>query len=358
MKKNLLLLAIAFIGTIQLSAQVRTVSNSTNSPGQYYTLQEAINAANSGDTLYVHGSAASYGSVTVNKRLTIIGAGFNPQSQFGLSTIIGNITLDTVHPTHSSLGSIFIGLQISSILKKTTDFVQIDNITFDRCRFTANAVTSICGNSYVFRNCIFSWSAQNGYVDCGNYSNLLFTNCIFNFATSTAHQGVSVLQNSNKSSVVINNNIFTGFHAGNSFSSVSNAQITNNIFFGKSPLGASSSSFLNNLTWGNNPDLPYGNNSGQDNIIFQDPMFVSVPVSTFSFSFSHDFDLQAGSPAKNAGTDGTDLGVFGGTYPMLRNNNQISGESRLPQIYFMSISNSVIDQNTPINVTVKARKMD
>ena len=43
---------------------------------------------------------------------------------------------------------------------------------------------------------------------------------------------------------------------------------------------------------------------------------------------------------------------------MPTNANVISGESKLPQIYYMNIQNNVIDQNTPINVTVKARKMN
>jgi len=360
MKKNLLFLIVYLvIFTIEINAQVITVSNNTNTPGQYSNLQDAITAANPGDTIYVHGSNTSYGNITVNKRLTFIGPGFNPQSQFALSSYITSITLDTLVPLSSGFGSRFIGLNIGYFVKKTTEFWRIDDILIDRCRIASSLSTHVIGNNWIFRNCYFYWTVNNANLELNYYSNIIITNCIFDFSSIPGTTNSPAIINSNKNSVIINNNLFTGYHQGSSFSNISNAQFSNNIFYGKSPQGASNSIFTNNLTYGMTQyDLPYGNNSGQDNIVNVDPMFTYIPLGVFSFSLIYDYKLLPISPARNMGTDGTDLGIFGGGYPMVLNNNKITGESRLPQIYFMNIQNNVIDQNTPINVNIKARKMN
>lgn len=46
--------------TITASATVRTVSNNPITIAQFSTVQAAINASNSGDTIYVHGSPNNY----------------------------------------------------------------------------------------------------------------------------------------------------------------------------------------------------------------------------------------------------------------------------------------------------------
>ena len=52
--KKLILLCVAAGSLFTAKAAVITVSNNPNSPGQYTSLQTAIDAAASGDTLYVH----------------------------------------------------------------------------------------------------------------------------------------------------------------------------------------------------------------------------------------------------------------------------------------------------------------
>jgi hypothetical protein len=356
MKKVYLSVLVCVLFALQLTAQVITVSNNVNTPGQYDNLTNAIFAANPGDTIYVHGSSTNYGAITVNKKLTFIGPGYNPNSQFNLTASISAITLDSIIPTSGSSGSKFIGLNIGHVIKVTPVLWTINDILFERCRFTGSVKTNVIGPNWVFRNNLFLWTTANAGLDIDFHSNLVITNNFFSFgpqATSTTQ----AIYNSNKSSVIINNNIFTGFHQGSSFDNISNAQFSNNIFFGKSPQGATSSIFENNLTFANqNTALPYGSNTGQNNIVNQDPVFANIPVNTFTFNYAYNFQLQPTSPGKNAGADGTDIGIFGGVFPMPTNQDILTGESRLPQIYYMNIQNNVIDQNTPINVTVRARR--
>src|SRR5215213_2546004 len=64
-------------------ATIRTVNNYVNSLAQYTTIQAAVDASTSGDTIYVHGSNVQYAAFTVtDKRLTILGAGWAPVKNY------------------------------------------------------------------------------------------------------------------------------------------------------------------------------------------------------------------------------------------------------------------------------------
>src|SRR5690348_8515351 len=96
MKRKLLLTVLAYMLAQGTYATVITVDNNANSPGQYSSLQSAINAASAGDTLYVSGSTSSYGNFTLNKRLTLIGTGYNPIKQIPMVSSLGTMTFDSV----------------------------------------------------------------------------------------------------------------------------------------------------------------------------------------------------------------------------------------------------------------------
>ena len=63
-------------------ATIHTVSNNPTTIAHFSTIQAAINAAASGDTIYVHGSPNVYAGFTLSKTLAIIGAGFSPRQNF------------------------------------------------------------------------------------------------------------------------------------------------------------------------------------------------------------------------------------------------------------------------------------
>ena len=362
--KNLIIVFILLSLVYRVGfAQVITVSNQPSSPGQYYSIQAAINAANSGDTLYVQGSPNSYGNIVVNKRLTFIGPGFNPQGQFTSMATIGMITLDSLNSIGCATGSRFISLNIAYINKKQIEFYQINNIIFERCKIstTDSNESFVSGNGWVFRNCLFYWTGGSD-LNLGNYDNIVILNNFFNFAPQSTSQ--IAITASNKPTIIINNNIFTGsgtgYYSGPTFSNISGAQISNNIFYGKSPLGTSSCVFANNLSYGSSSTtLPPPGNTGQNNIANADPQFVYIPISAYTFDYTYDFHLQVSSPGHNAGTEGTDIGIFGGAYPMPTfGASTITGHPPIPQVYFLQLQNNVISLNTPLVITIKARRFD
>ena len=134
MKKNLLS-AILFIATANAFATVHTVSNQSPNPGQYTTIQAAINVATAGDTVYVHPSQFPYDDFSLNKLLTIMGNGIepstanpNPYSIIQYTNPQAGIHVNSINAS----GSKFIGLYLTRM-----DFAQgIHDITITRCSVT------------------------------------------------------------------------------------------------------------------------------------------------------------------------------------------------------------------------------
>ena len=96
-------------------------------------------------------------------------------------------------------------------------------------------------------------------------------------------------------------------------------------------------------------------NTGVNNQIDVDPLFVNVSSTTFDYAY--DYHLQATSPGKNAGTDGTDIGIYGGAYPFPSGGEvpwQTSIKPYMPQILEMNVLNAVIPLNDTLQVQVKA----
>ncbi len=344
MKKTLfLLLLLQVAGTV--AATTHTVNNNNPSPGQHTSINAAIGAAAAGDTILVTGSPISYFNFSVTKNnLTFIGAGHKPQKAPGYSTFIDDIILA------SNLSGVKIqGFNLNGI----PGAANADNVTIEYCLIRSQMTCSTNCNNWTIRNCIFSTPQANfNSVSAPGRSDILITNNIFSQGSKIAG-----LSNSN-TGVIISNNIFLKGSGsdGGAFSDVANATIINNIFYQMSPTGVSASIFNNNLTFGaTNNELPptaCTNCGGMDNIINQNPLFTTY-TSGQNFSYAHDYILQAGSPGKNAGGDGTDLGVYG-----LNNIFSETGEPPIPVVRTLTIANPNTAKGALLNVTVTASNPD
>jgi len=337
------ILTTLFAGSFLLAeAGILTVSNHSNSPGQYTNLQTAINAALPGDTLYVHGSTVSYGNVTVNKTLTFIGTGHNPNKPNPLVSEIGNLTLDSVSGVSGASGTRVAGFKLNRI-SGYAGSGGTKNVRIARNYFVSGGTKiTVTGSGWIIENNIFYPS----YITLNNNGNVMVRNNIFSGA---------YIFSSNKATVLIVNNVFLGFSPATALSTVSNALIANNIFMGSSPKGSSvnSNTFSNNITYQTaNDTIPFGSNTGTGNLVAQNPMFTNLPIN--SFNYGYDFTLQPTSPGKNAGTDGTDIGVYGGISPFV----DLTGSPAIPQMKYVTILNPVIQVGDSLKVNIKAKKQD
>ena len=98
MKKSMLIITfLALVCNISYAKQW-SVSNSALAPGQFNSLPAAISSPSvlNGDTLLVHPTGNSYGSFTIDKRLVIIGGGFNTQKTTSNYSVMNFLIFSTM----------------------------------------------------------------------------------------------------------------------------------------------------------------------------------------------------------------------------------------------------------------------
>ena len=119
MKKQILFIAAAIVAVASFAQTSHTVSNNPANPAQFTEIQEAINAASDGDTIYVAGSATNYGNVLVNKRVVLIGAGWI-QNGANSRTSITQIDITATTDNGGGSGSVISGFRIQGNLEGDT----------------------------------------------------------------------------------------------------------------------------------------------------------------------------------------------------------------------------------------------
>lgn len=310
-----------------------TVDNNPNNAAQFSDLQTAVDSAASGSTIYVQGSSVSYGSVVVNKPLTFIGPGRDPQNQGGMRADIRGL-----HLLEHADGCQFYGLTIHKVLAGSGNvpYPQIDNLVFDGIIFQQDQQLS--GDNILIRNSIIGYPFTRSDYRVNNLKenaqNILIENNFIAVRLSAfAHHSIQV-----KNNVFIHpSNMPTRFAFGN----CATINVENNIFYNSSPGQCNYVSFHNNLTYFTQYDsLPYGTNNGENNIIATDPQFLNAPHPTNFLTFdlyAQDWHLSPSSPAAGAGSDGTDIGIYGGSRPFTP-----GGDPPVPVIRRFKIPNSIV----------------
>ncbi len=338
-----------------------TVNNNNPSPGQYSDLQLAIDAANAGDTLLIHRSPTSYGNVTLTKRLVLIGEGALPDKAPAGTSTLGNLTLtyNTTTLEHASKSKI-IGLAITILYlydKDATLLNAVDSISISYCKIIGGII---------IKNKIINLKVNNTIlfkVSGGSLFNCQFNkNLIYSFLAGNT-QG--------QDNIFINNIIFQhlyfmgGIAANNIFYNpltISFAFSCKNVVFSNNVLYApSSTSDFSNLTSNGNSSV-----ANQFNV---DPMFVNPTPYNILLNYTYtvpangpfaNFHLQVGSPAIGAGTDGNELGLYGGSVPWKDGG---IGDSRyryyplpnvVPIIKNIIIQNPVLNQGATLNIQINA----
>lgn len=352
MKTCITLLLLVSAATLHCQATIRTVSNDPQNPAQFTTIQAAVDAAVAGDTIYVSGSPNTYGAVSVNKRLVLIGAGYNPANFLTPPTSIvsAGFTL-----SGSASGTVISGFRLCGI----TGGGGIDNIQIFR-NFLGNGcngvVLNINGSNWAISNNIFNF----GSIQINNSSTIIIQNNIF------SNGGVSL---SNQSSVIIDHNLFFGTNSNRSLSNVKNALVSNNIFARTVDPTIDAATqfnlFRNNLNLLANvgdtaPTNSFagGPNSESGNFVGVDPLFVNAPDFN-GYNALYNYRLQSTSPGKNAGNDGTDLGIYGGGFVFPSAGAPGSGfdtsaSPPVPQVTNVNIQNTSLAPGAQLRVTIQA----
>ena len=262
-----------------------------------------------GDNIYLPGVALTQ-NLIINKRLQIYGAGHHPDSSqaTGKTTINGSIGFN-----HMGNGSYLEGIQTLQDLFFSPTNRQVKNITINRCRVRGwlyfggiNIIPDSLPTNIGVTECIVS------FVYGSNSTATAATNN--NFVKNIIEVGISGVSNSSFS-----NNIFLS--PNEAFSGLcTNNMFQNNIFFSASPFyGANpcDNTFFNNVKVGS---APFGNCGANGGLEVNTMAISTVADALVSYSssapyYNNDYHLKPTCIGKNAGTDGTDVGIYGTNRP-------------------------------------------
>ena len=300
MKTNLFLVAIAtmFFTTAAYAQQVFNVQNGTKTEF-YDDLETAIQKAVSGDTIYLPGRVIQVqDDLIIDKKLAIIGAGCDVDSIGGLQTteIKRNTGYARITFRNGSDGSLLMGCIVG-------------NIQFGH-RDEFNVYQQNIQNVIICRNKI------TGYILLGLSTT---NNQVKQIVVSeNSIQGVNGIQGYEASDCIINNNL-------SSIMGLKNSRIYNNVMQNTANLTecivennfiaggiSGSNSIFNNNAFMTNITFPSGSNSGSNNLMSQETIRTFV---VNDLALPKNLKIRDDSPCKNAGTDGTDIGIFGGPAP-------------------------------------------
>lgn len=323
MKKLSLFFVLLALAVFTIQAQtVRYVDNNQGAPTaanlNYTTVQAAINASTPGDIIYIQPSPNSYGNVSVDRIINLYGLGHNPELNAGQNAFISNITF-----SGPASGTLITGLNITNINLNTN---QVNHGIVITNNFINGTITGYSNtdrtNDIVISGNYFSHNSTNHINNNNGGQNWIIANNIF--YRSGSNFGWNIVTNLNNTTI-FNNNIVLSRQIGDGnqsidvFSNSDGTQISNNIFI-------FTGTSVVNMNLGSNTNLSFNNNLtysvitafetlGGTNIDDTDPQFVSFDPNNALGNPSHDFNIQGGSPAENAGSDGNDLGVMNGAYP-------------------------------------------
>ncbi|MBK9637149.1 MAG: hypothetical protein IPO63_04795 [Bacteroidetes bacterium] len=336
MKYFYLLIALLLFEVSNSNAQVIIVQNGTTALTTS-TLDSAILLAQPNAYIYLPGNAIYSLGVNINKRINIIGSGYNPDSSLatGITTINGNFSvLNNFNADYSTFTGLFFSGNIIN---------GANHISFTRCNFNKFSFNYNCNNIYLVENII------RGGIN-GNAA--LISNAIITKNIILHGNGFNCIEFFN-GGVEFSNNIFLANNPNNPiFSTVSNCFVRNNIFTQNSSVTFSTSGYgniySNNLfirPGGFNMDGIATNNIYNESL---NNIFINVP-STLGWFSNYNYHLSPNCLGKNAGSDGTDVGIFGSLQPF-----KDGGVPYNPHFQIVNIPGST-GSNGQLNISIKVQ---
>ncbi len=337
MKKSILFLILAICFSFSASYAQNLIALQHNGATTLFTtIPAAVTAAVGGDTVYLPGG--SFPGFSIDKKLAIIGVGHNPDSTAatGMTLISGEIHMTTANCD----GSIFTGIRVSAIQNLGGDN---DNVQVSRCFVSGAGILPANGPAGSE-----NWTISECFVT--QIQTIISNSLVSNNLITMPIQSASNCQ--------IENNIFLYSGGGNNPVSGNFCTVKNNVFYIIGTGGVDNSLFNNNI-WsnGNIPNGVFGNgNIGTGNI--NDPnfngLFTNFSYTTYAGNIGnlYQFDFHLVNPTYNTGgTDGTPIGIYGGTFPWKDGSLPFN-----PRILFKNIGNSTdLNGNLQINIHVEAQ---
>jgi hypothetical protein len=365
--KKLFATFLSLLMVFLAKATIHIVSNLPGVTANFINLTDATLAAASGDTIYVQPSPTAYANFQyLDKKIVFLGAGFKPDKDLGLQSIIQGFRAgDQLSVAGSPSGSVFNGLVFTGgveIAYSFTGSTGINNLTFRRCEFRSGATYSYLNfgsasqslSNILIESCYFNHSYISLSAFSGSMSNMIVRNCYFRESINSRYfDGFNSVSN-----ILIDHNLFYS----SSPRIFSNADtkfllISNNVFINVNFIATqlTNSTFNNNITFGGtaSPWLNDANINGGGNIANQDPQLAGMAAILVNANNPLlDFSILSG-PANNSGSDGKDIGLL---FDAASSTNWLFARNALlPYIKTLNILNPTLSPGGILNVNIEAK---
>lgn len=276
------------------------------------TFQAAVDSAQNGDTLYLPGASFNIGTYELSKSLHIYGIGYFPDScKIGTPTILnGNLRILT-----GADGGLLSGIDLTGNLYfgTNTDNQTVHNYTISRSRIRAAFYLSYNGSEQTYSTGMVITECIINNTFLGGHGTAIIHKCIFNSYFHYMNGGVIT------NSLFLYDGYTYDYADRKTFYNVSNCIFEACIVlqdYRNAPLSLSGSpgNVFNHCLFDYSFDLGATGNSGINNIFGSPPQFVYVSNQN-SYSTDYNYKLDPSSPGVGAGTDGTDIGLYGTATP-------------------------------------------
>lgn len=305
---------LLLIANFTFAQTTYTVDNNPGAPADFANLQDAIDAAISGDTLLVQGSSIGYGDITLNKQLVIYGPGFyldqNPNTQVYKIQASAGFAL-----SQGADASVISGFSVSSLTISQCSNILVSNNRFGTPQYGVGLSITHSNGIMIKNNLIYG----QAYI-YGSYVSIFLSEVCSNliFKGNYIKANLRYSDGATSQSVSVINNVLGSYHSG------VNANVSyNNIYHSSNVAITNDPNFHHNICSGGS-----SSNNGNNNNLYDVIMYDSVFIGNTDPRYSDDgmYILKSGSPAQGAGSGGVDCGMFGGGY-------KLSGIPNIPNIY-------------------------
>lgn len=303
---TLMLVAISF--SLQSYAQTSIAVQHNGQATFFGGFAAALAAAQTGDTLYLPGGNYNIGSITIDKKLVVIGAGHYPAytQATGITSLHGDITL-LPGADHTHLQ----GFYLTGIIRlgNALDNQEVNNISITRCNFNELRLNYDGGNvQTTSQNIMVIENVIRGSVYGGKAQYVFFSK---NFIVQRIHHF-------NGNATFTNNIFLKQTTSWNDYviANVESSFFYNNIFLtnGYTVHGSAFANTYNNNIFVDNFSIPTGS-TGANNIVNKPLAEIFVNHAGNVFSYESDFHLAETSGGIDSGTDGKDIGIYGTNLP-------------------------------------------
>ena len=329
--KNLIIAVgmLAVVGGTSVNAQNLIIVQKPDgsNPRLFTNLDSAVIQADSNDYLFIGSGTYTFSSnpLYITKPLHFVGSGYNVTGS-NSTIFVGNMRLGK-----AASGSTITGIEFQFNYNPSYDFTldSVSNCTISRCLFGSPIIFIGTGSNTIITECIIDYYISNYSAI---YPSSSVSKCIFT-SKNTSYQRSGY--NAFPSYMLVNNNILYAdypFYGGSSY-----LTIENNIILGMfTNIGHPNNSIFSNNIYLCGDTLPLIGTSNvyQNNLdiraldtLYDTPAKIFINFTGFPTASICDFRLNAGCPGINAGTDGTDIGIYGTANPF-----KDGGTTAFPQI--------------------------